>query len=173
MEEIFQGSPRFLDIPTLLDTEFSKIYEGKGDLFLRRWEASIMPKLKAVAAREKGDIASVVEGMEEQTDDEKCYTMLVVLTRLLPPVAASRCSVKSAITRLLDYVPVGSTIASLYNASQDPAQSTQPQLACIGNLRGGSQQYVIVAKSDKIAIPLDEGLTCSVDKLFKLYWSVN
>ncbi|XP_028446842.1 uncharacterized protein LOC114563968 isoform X1 [Perca flavescens] len=209
MEEILQEYPRFLDIPTLLDTEFGKMHQGKGDLFLRRWEASIMPKLKAVAAREKGDVASLVEGMEDQTDgifvtfnffnfstklfnmlmftsllpqphpprflfaDEKCYIMLVVLTHLLPPVAASRCSVKSAITQLVDFVPAGSTIASLYNTSQDPAQSTQPQLVCIGHLRGGSQQYVIVGKSDKIAIPLDEGLACAVDKLFKLYWVCN
>lgn len=53
---------------TQLDTEFGKMHQGKGDLFLRRWEASIMPKLKAVAAREKGDVASLVEGMEDQTD---------------------------------------------------------------------------------------------------------
>ncbi|XP_028449633.1 uncharacterized protein LOC114565647 isoform X2 [Perca flavescens] len=96
MEKILQEYPRFLDIPTLLDTEFGKMHQGKGDLFLRRWEASIMPKLKAVAAREK---------------DEKCYIMLVVLTHLLPPIAASRCSVKSAITQLVDFVPAGSTIA--------------------------------------------------------------
>lgn len=53
---------------TQLDTEFGKMHEGKGDLFLRRWEASIMPKLKAVAASEKGDVASLVEGMEDQSD---------------------------------------------------------------------------------------------------------
>ncbi|XP_047185130.1 uncharacterized protein LOC118301910 [Scophthalmus maximus] len=106
MEEILQEYPRFLDIPTLLDTEFGKMHEGKGDLFLRRWEASIMPKLKAVAASEKGDVASLVEGMEDQSDDENCYMMLVVLTHLLPPIAASRCSVKSAIKRLVDFVPV-------------------------------------------------------------------
>ncbi|XP_039673212.1 uncharacterized protein LOC120569406 [Perca fluviatilis] len=163
MEEILQEYPRFLDIPTLLDTEFGKMHQGKGDLFLRRWEASIMPKLKAVAAREKGDVASLVEGMEDQTDDEKCYIYLQQAA-----VASSL-----AITQLIDFVPAGSTIASLYNASQDPAQSTQPQLVCIGHLRGGSQQYVIVGKSDKIAIPLDEGLACAVDKLFKLYWVCN
>ncbi|XP_047191605.1 uncharacterized protein LOC118311913 isoform X2 [Scophthalmus maximus] len=132
-----------------------------------------MPKLKAVAASEKGDVASLVEGMEDQSDDENCYMMLVVLTHLLPPIEASRCSVKSAIKRLVDFVPAGSTIASLYNASQDPAQSTQPQLVCIGHLREGSQQCVILGKSDKIAIPLDESLACAVDKLFKRYWVCN
>ncbi len=46
---------------TQLETEFDKMHEEKGDLFLRRWEARIMPKLLA-------DVASLVEGMEGQTD---------------------------------------------------------------------------------------------------------
>ncbi|KAK5619302.1 hypothetical protein CRENBAI_015529 [Crenichthys baileyi] len=45
-----------------------------------------------------------------------------------------------------------------------------PQLICIGDLRS-LKQYVIVAKNDKVTIPLDDGLTCAVDKLFKLYWA--
>ncbi len=43
------------------------MHEGKGDLRLRRWEAR-MPKPKAVATKEKGDVASLVEGKEGQTD---------------------------------------------------------------------------------------------------------
>ncbi|KAK5880603.1 hypothetical protein CesoFtcFv8_023614 [Champsocephalus esox] len=70
MNQIFQEYPRFSDIPTLLDTEFENIFDGKGDLFIRRWEASIMPKLKAVAAKGKGDVTALIEGMENQTDDE-------------------------------------------------------------------------------------------------------
>ena len=42
--------------------------DGKTDLFIRRWEASIIPKLKAVAAMERGDVASLTKGMEDQTD---------------------------------------------------------------------------------------------------------
>ena len=41
--------------------------DGKTDLF-RRWGASIIPKLKAVAAMERGDVASLTKGMEDQTD---------------------------------------------------------------------------------------------------------
>ena len=37
-----------------------------------------------------------------------------------------------------------------------------------------AHQYVIVAKNDKMAIALgDEGLTCSNDKLLKIYWVWN
>ncbi|KAJ4928028.1 hypothetical protein JOQ06_015827 [Pogonophryne albipinna] len=136
INQMFQEYPRFMDIPTLFDTEFENMFDG----------------------------------MENQTEDENCYTMLVVLAHLLPPVAATRWSVKSAITKLMEFVPAGSSIDSLFDAPQDPGQTIQPHLVCIGHQRGGSQQYVIVAKSDKIAIPLDEGLGCAVDKLFKLYW---
>lgn len=52
LSETFEEYPRFLDMPTLLDTEFGKMFEGKGDLFLRRWEATIIPKLKAIAIME-------------------------------------------------------------------------------------------------------------------------
>ncbi|KAI9522517.1 hypothetical protein NQZ68_035361, partial [Dissostichus eleginoides] len=131
INQIFQEYPRFLDIPTL----FEKIFDGQRDPFIRLWEASIMPKLKAVAAKGKGDVTALIEGMENQTD--------------------------------------GSSIDSLFDAPQDPGQTIQPHLVCIGHHRRGSQQYVIVAKSDKIAIPLDEGLGCAVDKLFKLYWVCN
>lgn len=148
--------------------------DGKSDQFIRKWEPSIIPKLKSVAAKEKGVIASLIEELDDQTDgkcvcmltscvscdclivirlqsatfylmsffpliiyaivinvlqcyngereinatalffsifllsfsDEKCYTFLTVLTYLLPPMPGSRCSVKSAISFLVDFVPV-------------------------------------------------------------------
>ncbi|XP_049333630.1 uncharacterized protein LOC125801249 isoform X2 [Astyanax mexicanus] len=170
LSEIFEEYPHFLDMPTLLDTEFGKMFEGKGDLFLRRWEATIIPKLKAIAIMETGDLASLKD-MENQNEDEKCYTMLVVLTHLLPPVAMSRCSVKFALTFLVDFVPAGSSIASLCDDCS--SQTNQPQLICVGNLRAAAKQHVIVGKSDRITVPLEEGLTSAVDKLFKLYWVCN
>ncbi|XP_029901883.1 uncharacterized protein LOC115355283 [Myripristis murdjan] len=172
MAEIFSEYPRFLDMPSLLDIEFGKMMDGKTDLFIRRWEASIIPKLKAVAAIERSDVASLTERMEDQTDDEKCYTMLVVLTHLLPPLPGSRCSVKSAISFLLDFVPPGTSIASLCSEPK-MASRTQPQLICIGNLKSTTRQYIIVARNDGVTIPVDGGLTCAVDKLFKLYWVCN
>ncbi|XP_042077657.1 uncharacterized protein LOC102290724 [Haplochromis burtoni] len=100
--EIFREYPRFLDMPSLLDLEFGKLTGGKVDLFLRKWEASIIPKLKSVAALETR-MSSLLKDFEEKTEDEACYTALVVLTHLLPPVGASRCSLKSAITHLVDF----------------------------------------------------------------------
>lgn len=134
--------------------------------------------------------------------------MLVLLTHLLPPVGASRCSANNTITYLLDFVPVriylltnfifnrnftecliisltnlfcyillsfvskpGTRIASLCNDSSSTTNH-QPQLICIGDLRS-LKQYVIIAKNDNVTIPLDDGLTCAVDKLFKLYWVCN
>ncbi len=49
----------------------------------------------------------------------------------------------------------------------------QPKLVCLGDPCSAAQ-YIIVAKHDKVAIPLqDEGLTCALDKLFKMLWVCN
>ncbi len=58
---------------------------GKTDLFIRRWETSIIPKLKAVAAMERSDVASLIEGMEDQTDGmyNICVCVCVLHTRIL------------------------------------------------------------------------------------------
>lgn len=42
--------------------------EGKGDLFIRKWEAIIIPQLMDVAVKEKSEIASLTEGMNDLTD---------------------------------------------------------------------------------------------------------
>ncbi|XP_051999842.1 uncharacterized protein LOC127655858 [Xyrauchen texanus] len=170
--EIFNEYPRFLDMPSLLDSEFGTLTGGKMDLFLRRWEANIIPKLKSVAALEPR-VSPLLKDIEEKTEDETCYTFLVLLTHLLPPIGASHCSLKSAITHLVDFTPPGTSIASLSNDPATPSTTQQPQLICIGDLKSMTKQYVIVAKNDKVTIPLDDGLTCSVDKLFKLYWVCN
>lgn len=66
----------------------------------------------------------------------------------------------------------GSSIAALCS---DPkiASRIQPQLICICSLKSATRQYIIVASSDGVTIPVDEGLTCAVDKLFKLFWVCN
>ncbi|XP_041834760.1 uncharacterized protein LOC121635572 isoform X2 [Melanotaenia boesemani] len=154
VEEIFNEYPRFLDTPCLLDSEFGRLTGGKTDFFLRRWEASIIPKLKSVAALENST-SPLLKGVEDKSE-----------------VGASRCSLSSAITCLIDFVPLGTSIASLFNPV-DSSKTHQPQLMCIGDLRSSSRQYVIIAKNDRVTIPLDDGLACALDKLFKLYWVCN
>lgn len=66
----------------------------------------------------------------------------------------------------------GTSIASLCSSS-DVANRTQPQLICIGSLKSATHQYVIVARNDNVIVPVNEGLTCALDKLFKLYWVCN
>ncbi len=36
-----------------MDIEFSKLTDGKEDLFIRKWEGTINPKLKEIASLEK------------------------------------------------------------------------------------------------------------------------
>ncbi|XP_060798269.1 uncharacterized protein LOC132900287 [Neoarius graeffei] len=155
-----------------LDVEFGKMTDGKSDQFIRKWEASIIPKLKAVAAKEKGVVASLIEQLDDQTDDERCYTFLTVLTHLLPPMPGSRCSVKSAISFLVDFVQTGTNFESLYTDTEMESR-IQPRVVCIGSLKSPTRQYVITARNDHVTIPVADGLTCAIDKLFKLYWVCN
>ncbi|XP_021331249.1 uncharacterized protein [Danio rerio] len=179
--EIFKEYPRFLDMPALMDIEFSKLTDGKEDLFIRKWEGTIIPRLKEIASLEKkNDIRHLLEKAENQHDDELCYTMLKILIHLLPPTASgrsfagSKCCVTSAVSYLLEQVPAGTNVTSLLAESMNGTlKSAQPQLVSIGSLGHGSQN-VIVAKNDSFALPLDvESLTCAVDRLFKFYWLCN
>ncbi|KAL4009443.1 hypothetical protein ACER0C_003295 [Sarotherodon galilaeus] len=151
--EIFREYPRFLDMPSL----FGKLTGGKTDLFLRKWEASIIPKIKSVAALETR-VSSLLKDFEEKTEDEACYTAHVVLTHLLPPVGASRCSLKSAIKHLVDFALPGTSMALLCSDPEASSTTHQPQLICIGDLKTATRQYIIVAKNDKVTIPLNDGL---------------
>ncbi|CAL8370535.1 unnamed protein product [Boreogadus saida] len=179
LAEIFNQYPRFVDMPHLLDLDFDKQFEGKADLFLRKWETNIIPKLMKVAALEMSEDLENPSTTGNNSDDMLCFKALQVLTHLLPPTASgrgagwSRCSVKSAISYLMDFVQPGTSISSLLD-NPDPSRGHQPSIVCIGHPSGAAQQYLIVAKSDKIAVPLgDEGLTCAIDKLFKMYWVCN
>ncbi len=69
---------------------------------------------------------------------------------------------------------LGTNVTSLLSEStKGSLKSAQPQLVSIGSLGHGAQ-YVIVAKNDSFALPLDlESLTCAVDRLFKFFWLCN
>ncbi|KAK7150770.1 hypothetical protein R3I93_011892 [Phoxinus phoxinus] len=179
--QIFKEYPRFLDILALLDIAFSKVTDGKEDMFIKKWEGTIIPKLKEIASFEKKtDIRHLLEKADNQQDDELCHTMLRILIHLLPPtasgrsIAGSKCCVNSALSYLLEVVPAGTIVTSLLREGMNGSlKSTQPQLVSIGS-PGHEAQYVIVANNDSFAFPLDvENLTCAVDKLFKFYWLCN
>ncbi|KAL1250799.1 hypothetical protein QQF64_018595, partial [Cirrhinus molitorella] len=93
-----------------MDIEFSKLTDRKKDLFIWKWEGTIIPKLKEIASlKKKNDFRHLLEKADNQQDDELCYTMLKILIHLLPPtasgsVAGSRCCVNSAVSYLLEQV---------------------------------------------------------------------
>ncbi|KAK5866618.1 hypothetical protein PBY51_020794 [Eleginops maclovinus] len=148
------------------------MFPGKADIFIRKWEGTIVPKILKMSTSEP---AAALPPVPE--DDVSCYRALHKLVHLLPPTASGRgkgntkCSVKSALGYLLDIKPTGTSISSVLNNPPDrPVEHRQPHLVCIGD-PSTSAQYIIVAENDKLAIPLkDNGLTCALDKLFKMIW---
>ncbi|XP_007238050.3 leucine-rich repeat and immunoglobulin-like domain-containing nogo receptor-interacting protein 2b isoform X2 [Astyanax mexicanus] len=173
-EEIFQQYPHFIDMPYLLDIEFEKMYPGKADLFLQKWEGSIVPKLLKMATMK--DNPTFLPSTAES--DGPCFRALQMLTYLLPPTASGRgkgwtkCSVKSAISYILDIKPPGSS-GSRHLDPDRAVKNQQPHLLCLGD-PSTTAQYIIVAENNKVAIPLeDNSLTCAIDKLFKMYCVCN
>ncbi|KAM4527227.1 uncharacterized protein PAE49_024153 [Odontesthes bonariensis] len=177
--EIFQQYPRFVDLPYLFDSEFARMFPGKENQFLRKWEGHIVPKLLKVARLENENDPDVLSAGEE-SDESRCLRALKSLTSFLPPTATgrnkgwSKCSVKSALSYILEVKQTGTSIPSLYQEqTAGAADVQQPKLVCLGDPCSAAQ-YIIVAKHDKVAIPLqDEGLTCALDKLFKMLWVCN
>uniref|UniRef100_A0AAV2LQZ6 Uncharacterized protein n=1 Tax=Knipowitschia caucasica TaxID=637954 RepID=A0AAV2LQZ6_KNICA len=106
--------PRFVDLPCLLDVEFGKLLPGKQDLFLRKWEAHCVPKLLKVATLENYD--NILQDTEEN-GEARAFRALQILTHLLPPIALgrgkgwSKCSVKSALSYILDIKPTGTSLS--------------------------------------------------------------
>lgn len=47
------------------------MFEGKAELFIRRWEPSFIPKLRKVAALEKGVVSSLLDQEGEQNDGKQ------------------------------------------------------------------------------------------------------
>ncbi|XP_055059369.2 uncharacterized protein [Misgurnus anguillicaudatus] len=171
VKNIFEQYPCFVDMPYLFDTEFGKMFPGKVDLFLRKWEGNIVPKLLKMYAMKHPAIPA--------SNDESCYIALQMLTQLLPPTASGRakgwakCSVKSAITYLLDIKQDETSNPSLLDSSQRIMENHQPHIVCVGS-PSTTAQYFIVAENEEVIIPLeDSNLTCAVDKLFKMYWVCN
>ncbi|XDV14334.1 hypothetical protein PO909_014605 [Leuciscus waleckii] len=79
------------------------MFPGKADLFLRKWEGNIVPKLQKMS--------TVKNPLVMPTDieiEDSCYRVLITL---LPPTASGRskgwakCSTKSALAYLLDIKP--------------------------------------------------------------------
>ncbi|KAL7877606.1 hypothetical protein SRHO_G00042490 [Serrasalmus rhombeus] len=176
VEEIFQQYPHFIDMPYLLDLEFEKMHPGKADLFLQKWEGSVVPKLLRMATMKENP--AVLASASES--EEPCFRALQILTYLLPPTASGRgkgwtkCSVKSAICYILD-IKLSETDSSILmgNSPDRVVENHQPHLICLGQ-PSSTAQYIIVAEKDKVAIPLeDNSLTCAIDKLFKMYCICN
>ncbi|XP_034406542.1 uncharacterized protein LOC117742958 isoform X2 [Cyclopterus lumpus] len=144
---------------TELDAEFGKMFPGKEDLFLWKWEGHIVTKLLKVAALK--NYPDVLPAGEE-SDESLCFRALQMLTHYLPPTVSGRakgwtkCSVKSALSYIVDIKPTGTSIPSLLEGSPEGAVGVpQPKLVCLGHPRT-TAQYIIIAKNDKVAIPLQD-----------------
>ncbi|MEQ2314852.1 hypothetical protein AMECASPLE_016221, partial [Ameca splendens] len=64
LTKIFQQYPWFIDMPCLFDADFGKLFEGKADNCLRKWETNIIPKLMKIASSEMSEDLSTFPSLE-------------------------------------------------------------------------------------------------------------
>ncbi|XP_032809932.1 uncharacterized protein LOC116942309 [Petromyzon marinus] len=182
-EQIPRDFQRLVAIPGLLDAEFDKISYGKGRNFVERWEHTYVPKLRRLAVHESEDVKILLRDVEvAATPDEVCFTMLKILTHLLPPTMAgpakgSKCSIKCALPYLVDFAPVGTSASALLDDAAIFPPRTQPYLVGLGigavapAVGSGRPSYAIVARGAGVALTLRQStLVGALDQLFKLLW---
>ncbi|MEQ2189122.1 hypothetical protein GOODEAATRI_021984 [Goodea atripinnis] len=79
LTEIFQQYPRFIDMPCLFDADFGKLFEGKADNFLCKWETNIIPKLMKIASSEMSEDLSTSSFSGNTNDGMSSYTQRYIL----------------------------------------------------------------------------------------------
>ncbi|XP_066554653.1 uncharacterized protein LOC136741940 [Amia ocellicauda] len=185
VDAVITEYPRFLDVPSTIDSEFERLFPGKGESFLSKWDTCVLPKVRHIAEKEKHpEIGVLLEQSCAEKEDFYTLTMLKLLIHLLPPTNTGRatqptkCSIKHAIRYLVEFAPDGTSVSSLLcdAGTSNGASSSQakPYILSLGNLDNPSRQLFILAPAEKVVLPLQEvSLTRAIDKLFKFLWVFN
>ena len=102
-----------------------------------------------------------------------CWTHILVYTLVKLLILCYGLMAQCSISNLLCY-NLETSISSLLEDPDSSVRAHQLYMLCLGHLSGAVPQYLIITRRDKIAVPLgEEGLTCAIDKLFKMYWVCN
>nr|XP_023691406.1 uncharacterized protein LOC111856031 isoform X2 [Paramormyrops kingsleyae] len=177
MGAVLAEYPRFLDVPSMIDLEFEKMFPGKGDAFLSKWSSHVVPRVRQIAEREgPPEVAELLQQASSQPEDSCTLTMLKVLVLLLPPSGTGRASqaTKSAsrhtIHYLVDLVPMDTKVSTLFRdpTAEATGSPARPYILSVGPLDAPGRQLYILAPAERVALTLPEGsLSSAVDKLFK------
>ncbi|XP_015217537.2 uncharacterized protein [Lepisosteus oculatus] len=180
LDVVIAEYPRFLDVPSAIDSEFERMFPGKGENFLSKWETCVLPKVRQIAEKEKlPEIVTLLE--QSRSEKEDCYmlTMLKVLMHMLPPANNSRASqpaksnTKPPINYLVDLAPIGTNISTLFCQPDMPRAGShsqaKPRILTVGPLDSPSRRFFVLAPAERVVLPLPErSLGGAVDKLFKV-----
>ncbi|XP_034055167.1 uncharacterized protein LOC117534980 [Gymnodraco acuticeps] len=172
--------PRFLDIPGLVDQDFTMIFgEEISGKMLARWPTFFKPRILADCKNlhsnvHVDDLLSAQQNSNESGWDSDLSSILL-LVHLLPPTSkghkkSAKIGSYQAVSHVVRYLKIGASVET-FLSSLEPGQ---PFLLCVGEQKNNIQQFYVIV--DHKAIPC-KGQTsmAAFDELFKAHFifSVN
>ncbi|XP_048121862.1 uncharacterized protein LOC125309177 [Alosa alosa] len=169
--------PRFMDIPGLIEQDFTLLFGNSTSAkLLEKWSTNIKPKVIAQSRglTQTGELQDLVQNavateIEEGWDSD--MSSILLLVHLLPPSSQGRkrpgkISARQACDCLVKFIKTG---VSIQGHLEGITQSVQPYLLAAGPKKSRIQSYFIVV--DKQALPCKSSNSlAAVDELFKAHY---
>ncbi|XP_034530081.1 uncharacterized protein LOC117805460 [Notolabrus celidotus] len=174
---VLEVFPRFLDIPGLIDQDFSIVFGDEvSGRFLARWPSYF--KQKVIAECQSLPQSPYVEELLEPFNPEaendygwdSDMSALLLLLHLLPPTSrghkkTAKISSAQAANHLVRYLKQGASLTTFL----DKVDARQPFPLCIGEQKKKMEKFFIIV--DQKAIPCDaQTSVAAFDVLFKAHY---
>ncbi|CAL9706546.1 unnamed protein product [Knipowitschia caucasica] len=175
--DILSLFPRFLDIPGLIDQDFSSLFgDATSAKMLEKWTTYFQPKVVTqgrglTPTAEVQDLIQNAEATEVDDGWDSDMSSILLLVHLLPPSSQGRkrpgkISARQACDHLVKFIKIGTSIQGhLDNISE----SLQPYLLAVGAKKSMIESYYIVIDKHALPCKASTSLAC-VDELFKAHF---
>ncbi|XP_077398894.1 uncharacterized protein LOC144034188 [Vanacampus margaritifer] len=167
--------PRFLDIPGLIDQDFTMMFgaEISGSL-LAKWSTYFKPRVlancKNLVSNEHVDELLAAQDRPDESSWDSDLSSILLLVHLLPPTSkghkkSAKISSFQAISHVVRYLRIGASVQTFLERSEPG----QPFLLCVGEQKNNIQQFCVIV--DHKAIPCKAQTSLAAfDELFKAHF---
>ncbi|XP_058505767.1 uncharacterized protein LOC131472512 isoform X2 [Solea solea] len=171
---ILDHFPRFLDIPGLIDQDFTMLF-GKdiSGKFIAKWPTFYKPRVITISKslHQSTHLDDLLSAQEESNDCgwDSDVAAILLLVHLLPPTAKGKrhgkISASEAADHVIKFMKVGTSMATFLGR----IGSAQPFLLCVGEKKSSIQKFYIVL--DQKPIPcVAQTAVAAFDELFKAHF---
>ncbi|XP_041634627.1 uncharacterized protein si:cabz01074946.1 isoform X1 [Cheilinus undulatus] len=176
--EIFTVFPRFLDIPGMVEQDFSLMFgEATSAKFLEKWPTVYKQKVldQSRGLTQTAELQDLVQTAESTTGVENGWdsdmSSILILIHLLPPSphgsrSPGKLSARPASDHLVKFIKAETSIQDHLDSI---TENLQPYLLAVGPQKKEINKYFIVI--DKHAIPCQSADSlAAIDELFKAHF---